>query len=269
MKFNPVFIDGTTIGDTWFQLLWACNKVGRKYLITKGSYEGSYRLALDDASGVIRNPHDRPLAPIMPEGSNLPAPTTDEAIETYFVNYLMDGNKEPNEDYRYATFVAGGKYLVPKGMHFFNPYQIGRSGEIFGMGMEIIVPNQVQWVIDHFKTAGFGNEHCYIQVGYPESNRAYDIPYTTETERRTSPCLRGIDFRIIEDPLEGTYLTTKVIFRSWDLWGGFPENMGGIALLNEYVAGELGINPGPLTFASKSLHVYDFHLEVLKLRLGH
>ena len=298
---KPVFIEGTTLDDVWFQLLQANYDHGRKYLITNGSYAGCDRLAFDDVSGFIHHPHERPLAPIMPEGSNLPAPTTDHDIEMYFTDYLMNSNIQDNEDYKYATFIVGGRYVIPK---------LSMMKKVTDLSEVIVnVPNQVQWVIDHFKKVGFGNEHCYITIGYPESNFAYDIPFTNEQERKTSPCLRGLDFRIIteinyycpecqkhikeseliaagSDPekkyhcpndrerikrdhlkQEISFLLTKVIYRSWDLWGGWPTNMGGFTLLNEYVAMELGIEPGPLSFTCKSLHCYDFQLDVLKLRL--
>jgi len=297
MIFKSIHVEGTTIGDTWFSLLWNLKEHGRKYLITKGSHEGSHRLAFDDISGVIMYPHERPLAPIMPEASNLPAPTTDHAIEQYFAEYLMNGEIKENEDYTYALWIVGGRYKIPS-TFVHNKYG-NKQPLVVG---DISVPNQIEWIINHFKTAGFGNEHCFLTVGYPESNFAYDIPYTNEQERKTSPCLRGLDFRIIEDVeyickycntsineeewtlnqkcpkcdniiifkdyKKTTYLTTKVIYRSWDLYGGFPENMGGFTLLNEYVASELGIEPGPLTFTCKSLHCYEHHLEVLNSWTG-
>jgi len=302
MWFKPIYIEGSNLGDTWYQLLWNLNKFGRKYLITKGSYEGSYRLAFDDASGVIQYPHIRPLSPIMPEGSNLPAPTTDEDIEQYFAEYLMNGNIKENEDYKYSTWIVGGKYRIP-GIEV--KAQDHLTGDDYWTELQWIkVSNQLDWIINHFKKFGFGNEHCFLQIGYPESNFAYDIPYNNEQERKTSPCLRGLDFRIIEDTQEYfkcencgyesntyvntfnyfpcikckgnsyreikkiNYLTTKVIYRSWDLYSGWPVNMGGFTLLNEYVASELGIEPGPLTFTCKSLHCYDFQLDVLKSWTG-
>lgn len=300
---KPIFIEGTTLGDVWFQLLQANYDHGRRYKITNGSYAGCDRLAFDDVSGFIHYPHERPLAPIMPEGSNLPAPTTDHDIEMYFADYLMNSLIADNEDYKYATFITGGKYNIPKVLIDFGTY----TKEVYNK--LTTVPNQLEWIIEHFKKVGFGNEHCYITIGYPESNFAYDIPFTNEQERKTSPCLRGLDFRIITEtyrkgkkcpncnneektilePInlrtwikkcdkcniemediteEISYLLTKVIYRSWDLWGGWPTNMGGFTLLNEYIANELNIKPGPLSFTCKSLHCYDFQLDVLKLRLN-
>ena len=113
------------------------------------------------------------------------------------------------------------------------------------------------------KKKGHGNNHCYIQVGYPESSFAYDIPYENENERQTSPCLRGIDNHIKDGVLH-----FAVVFRSWDLYSGFPENMGGIVMLMEYMANELEVKTGPLSFSSLKAHAYDFQIDALKARLN-
>lgn len=253
MKFKPVFVEGIDLNDTWFQLLYQLNEYGRRYRITEGSYKGHERLVFDDVAGFIHNPHVRPLAPILPEQSSLPRPTTDEDIEQYFAEYLMNSKLESTEHYRYSTFLVGGEYEMPilNGIKNF----------------KINVPNQLEWIIKHFKDRGFGNEHCCITTSYPESSWAYDEPYINEQERKTSPCLRVMDFRVIEH-VGVKYLHSKIYHRSQDLWGGWPVNLGGYTLVNEYVASELGIEPGPLSFSSKSLHAYDFQIDVLKARLG-
>ena len=35
-------------------------------------------------------------------------------------------------------------------------------------------------------------------------------------------------------------------FRSWDLFAGFPANLAGIAVLQKYMADEIGIKSGPI-----------------------
>jgi thymidylate synthase len=255
-KFTPVFITGRDLDDTWFQLLQALHDHGRRYEITSGSYEGSTRLSFDFVAGAIQYPHSRPLAPRIPEGSPLPPPTTDAEIEKYFVEYLMNSNLAPNEEYRYSTWIVGGKYEVPELSVI--PQGWWESGP-----RTVEAPNQIEWIIKHFNEKGLGNEHCYLTVGYPESNLVYDQSYKTDQERGTSPCLRGLDFRVVDG-----MLTTHVIYRSWDLVSGWPTNMGGFTLLNEYVAGEIDCEPGPLTFSCKSLHAYEHALEFLEARLG-
>ena len=288
MNFKPVHINATTLDDAWFQLLYQINEHGRKYKIDAGSYAGDIRLEFDFVSGFINKPHERPLAPIMPEGSTLPAPTDDDAIDKYFANYLMDPNLEEGEEYRYSTWINGQMLEYPeyckyvKCEHFTSAKGIRKESLNLNLMIPLYIcdyqsiydskskciqnkPNtQLDWVIEHFKTKGYGNNHCYINVGDKESGLAYNREYKTETERGTSPCLRGIDFKI-----KDSQLITGVIFRSWDLYSGFSENMSGIALLNEYVAAQLDdVEPGPLTFSSQGLHCYGFQLDVLKQRLG-
>jgi thymidylate synthase len=259
--FRPIFITATDLDDAWFRLLWNLFEHGRKYFITKGSYEGQYRYSFDFVAGFISHPHTTNLAPIMPEGSSLYPPTTHEEIEQYFANYLMNSDLAENEDYKYGTWIVGGQYDIPRFSYS------DCFGNIYPKNFDYVqLPNQIQWVISHFNEVGIGNAHCYITVGYPESNFAYDIPYNDESERRTSPCLRGLDFRVVDG-----HLLTNVIYRSWDLVEGFPTNMGGFALLNQYVAEHItvaDVKPGPLTFACKDLHSYEFAYKYVAQRIG-
>jgi thymidylate synthase len=75
------------------------------------------------------------------------------------------------------------------------------------------------------------------------------------------PCLRGIDTRIKDGKLNFV-----VYFRSWDLWNGFPANLGAIQLLKEYMSENIGVEDGEIIAASKGLHIYDYVWELAKLR---
>jgi len=265
MNFKPVFIDAKTIDDCWFQLLQNLFDHGRPYTKTAGSRTGMTMHGFDFVSGFIHYPHTRPLAPIMPPG--VPPVTTDENIEKYFTNYLMDSKLEKNEHYKYSTWIVGGE---------------GVSDEV---SCSI---SQIDWVINHFKTRGYGNDHCYMVIGNPETSNVYSNEYLIcpncrsgyysieakrcykcnselvidEAERPTTPCLRGLDFRIVDG-----YLLTNVIYRAWDIFA-WPENMGGFVLLNEYIAEQLdGVEPGPLSFTSKSLHCPEDVFDILRLRI--
>jgi len=238
-KMKPVFIEARDLNDAYFTLLWELWNHGHEYKIDAGSFAGSKRLEFYYAAGFIRNPHARPLAPIMPQG--IPPTTTDEKLEQdYFPNYLMDPFLSKNEHYRYSSWINGTEHYS----------EFGRMSE------HPTDETPIEWVIRHFKEKGYHNNHCYINIGNVDSGFNYDIPYTNEANRLTSPCFRGIDFKIKDE-----MLLTSVVFRSWDLYAGFPENMGGFTLLNEYVAGELNIQPGPLSFASQGLHAYDYQIE--------
>ena len=245
---TPVFVIANTIEDAYFQLMAKILMHGEKYEITNGSHAGDHRYEFTFASGFIRNPHIRPLAPILSEAASYPRPTSDGDIEAYFANYLMDPDLADNEEYKYAQWING--WIE----HQDHPI-IGKRWEQR--------ETMVEWIIRHFKEKGHGNNHCFINVGENWQAFNYDIPWENETDRRTSPCLRGIDFKIKQGQL-----ITSVTFRSWDLYGGFPENMGGFTLLNEYVAEELGIDAGPLAFSSAGLHCYGHQIDVVKQIIG-
>jgi thymidylate synthase len=77
------------------------------------------------------------------------------------------------------------------------------------------------------------------------------------------PCLRHIDMRIKDNTL-----IFYPYFRSWDLWGGFPANLAGIAVLQKTMADEIGVKAGPIVASSKGLHIYGYVEELAKLRTG-
>ena len=268
-SFKSVHVVGTTLDDTWFQLLSELYKHGRVNRIDSGSYEKeTTRLEFDYVSGSVLHPTNRPLSPRL-EGLPVPPPTDEESIEKYFANYLMDGRLKPNEHYRYSTWISGGNYKLPKSQALIESIDMqgGKKFEDID-NLTMKVPDQLSWVIQHYKEKGYANNHCYIQIGYPESSFAYDIPYSNESERQTSPCLRGIDTKIVEENGKN-FLLFNVYFRSWDLWSGLPENLGGITMLMEFMAAQFDdIEVGPLSFASKGLHAYAFALESVKTRLN-
>ncbi len=101
--------------------------------------------------------------------------------------------------------------------------------------------NQVQNVINMYRNSGFGTNQATMEVGIPSDILLPD-----------PPCLRMIDTRVKDGALH-----FFVYFRSWDLWGGFPVNLGGLELLKQYMANEIGVKNGRLAASSKGLHLYD------------
>jgi thymidylate synthase len=75
-------------------------------------------------------------------------------------------------------------------------------------------------------------------------------------------CMRVLDTRI-----QGGALHFVLYFRSWDLWGGFPTNLGGLQLLKEYMAHEIGVNDGSIVAFSKGLHLYEHAWDLAKMVL--
>ena len=109
---------------------------------------------------------------------------------------------------------------------------------------------QIDEVISMFKKDGYGTNQAYMTVGDTKSIYLND-----------PPCLRGIDCRISEGKLHFI-----IYFRSWDLFNGFPANLGAIQLLKEYMSAEIGVDDGEIIAASKGLHLYDYAWPLAELR---
>jgi intein/homing endonuclease len=90
------------------------------------------------------------------------------------------------------------------------------------------------------------DDNSYIASGIPVKN-----------------CLRHIDMRVKDG-----YLIFYPYFRSWDLWNGFPANLMAIAILQNIMSENIGVKQGPILAASKGLHLYDYAVELAKIRAG-
>ena len=99
---KPFYIEGTSISDCWFQLLWNIFDFGRKEIVDKGSYQGITRLEYDWVVCRIKYPRIRPLSIQMPEGAGLPPPNDEATINKYFVDYILSDKKSSDEDYSYG-----------------------------------------------------------------------------------------------------------------------------------------------------------------------
>ena len=110
------------------------------------------------------------------------------------------------------------------------------------------VTKQVFEIIERYNKYGHNTNQLCITVGSSES-----------LWLEHSQCLRVIDTRVIDG-----VLNFVVYFRSWDLWAGFPTNLGGLQLLKEYMADEIGVEDGEIIACSKGLHLYDYAWELAK-----
>ncbi len=85
-------------------------------------------------------------------------------------------------------------------------------------------------------------------------------------EYNDPPCLRVVDFKVsggAGDPFTRLYLYQlymHLFFRSWDLFAGLPENLGGLQIYKEFVHAHLDTfycEDGPLLAYSSGAHVYE------------
>lgn len=231
---KTIFIKARDLPDAWFQCLYELMDHGHEYVIDHGSYEGQKRLEFDYITVRVKFPGARPLIPDIPASLGIPNPVAEGYIEEY-LPYLMTPNKQPQEDYTYGERLAGWSYLSANGNK-----DIGKRECV----------NQIQSVIQLYRTKGHATNQAIMTVSIPSDILLKD-----------PPCLRHIDTRVKDGKLH-----FMVYFRSWDLWNGFPANLGGIQLLKEYMASEIGVDDGEIIAASKGLHLYDYVWELAQLR---
>ncbi len=233
MTMKPFFLMAKTISDAWFQLIYNIFDKAYTQSIQKGSFENEQRRLQYAGLGVyIEHPSDD-MVPAIPPGLGIPAPTTMEYVEDYFANYLMNPAPAENETYTYASRI---QHTMPDG------------------------GSQLERIIDMLRFTPLTNQ-AVIEIATPED---LDICYGRDG-KLDPPCLRLIDFKVI--PAHDEFLlTVSVYFRSWDLWAGFPTNLGGIELLKQYVASETSLASGPMYAYSAGAHIYGYQEEIARLR---
>ena len=229
----PFFLIAKTIPDAWFQLIYNIFDNAYAQKIQKGSFENEqYRLQYPGIAVYIEHPY-YDMVPTIPPGSGIPAPTTIEYIEDYFANYLMNPELSENETYKYASRIQN---RMPKG------------------------GTQLERVIDIIRNTPLTNQ-AVIEVATPDD---LDLCYGKDG-KLDPPCLRLLDFKVIPAGDE-LALTVSAYFRSWDLWAGFPTNLGGIELLKQFVASEAGLKNGSIYAYSAGAHIYGYQEEIARLR---
>jgi thymidylate synthase len=229
----PFFLKAKTISDGWFQLIYNIFDNAYSQMIQQGSFENEqYRLQYPGLAVYIEHPYFD-MVPTMPPNSGIPAPTTMEYIEEYFVNYLMNPELAENETYTYASRINTN---MPNG------------------------GTQLNRVMDILRKTPLTNQ-AVIEIATPLD---LDICFGKDG-KLDPPCLRLLDFKVIP-VLDELFLSVSSYFRSWDLWAGFPTNLGGIELLKQFIASETGLKNGPMYAYSAGAHIYGYQEEIARLR---
>lgn len=111
--------------------------------------------------------------------------------------------------------------------------------------------SQIDEVIQRYKQGGYDTNQMCMTIGSRHSIYLKD-----------PPCLRIVDTRIQDGALHFV-----LYFRSWDLWGGLPTNLGGLQLLKEHMAKEIGVQDGTMSAFSKGLHLYEHCWDLARMVL--
>jgi len=245
------------------QAIYSIIDNGKRFKIDEGSYAGQMRLEFDYFIGQIKCPWGEPILPVIPPGLDIPPPVENDYIfggknyDRSYIEYLMTPTKMANESYTYGERLT--QYNVSE---FIKEKRDEKKHEIVNVEKyddKILLAdnsnlfiNQIEHVINKYKTSGHRNNQLILQVGNPDDLLLVD-----------PPCLRHIDTRIQDNKLH-----FFVYFRSWDLWGGLPANLAGIQYLKNYMSNEIGVEDGEMVVESKGLHIYGYAEDLVKLRCG-
>lgn len=96
----------------------------------------------------------------------------------------------------------------------------------------------------------------YKEDGHNTNQACLSIGNAASIFLQDPQCLRIIDTRVRHGKKGKLHFI--VYFRSWDLWGGFPMNLGGIQKMKELMAEEIGVEDGQIIALSKGLHLYEY-----------
>lgn len=255
-------IEAKTLSDSWFQLVYSCLDNGRKFKIDEGSFAGEYRYEFDWVQVHIEQPWLRdvdglPLIPEFPEASTIHPPVAKDYIAKY-APYIMEDEKEKGEAYTYGQRIRAAKLPIDIMEEMINDGQhlVYKPTGNFIYSKKSVKDNiydeidQVDTIIDTYKRSGHRNNQMCMSISQP-----------TDVTLLDPPCLRSIDTRIQDGRLH-----FYIYFRSWDLWSGYPANLAGISLLQEYMANEIGVKPGEFICTSKGLHLYAYTKDIAELR---
>ncbi len=107
--------------------------------------------------------------------------------------------------------------------------------------------DQVEKVIDKFKEEPKDRQNIMI------TRKVEDL------ENENPPCLTVVDLEILDGEL-----ISYSYWRSWDAHAGLPANLGGLQLLMEFMAKEIGVDTGRMVAFSKNLHLYERQFEFVE-----
>ena len=310
----PVYLTAENLDDAWHQSLYLCFKYGHAYKIEHGPYEGQTRYEFDFFSARIKNPGQPScLVPTMPEGTELTPPTSKEYVQIYFAEFLLADVKSDKEDYRYGERLVNAKYRPLRRPDLSKPHEINGPAITLGQSVPILdltpkdgrqPQTEEEWCEfldrhknpaddweDKFKPDPFMEValhaepinqvdeviRMFAERGGETNQATMEIAMPPDILLADSPCCRLIDCRVRSGKLH-----FFIYFRSWDLFSGFPANLGGMELLKQYLVNQIRDYPnhknpktklpnlenGEIFAISKGLHTYDKYAEIVEAKFG-
>ncbi len=227
------------LDELWFNCLDGVLESGYNYNVEHGSFEKDTRIEFDFPILYVEKPETRPLAPCV-EGMGVTAPTSEVDIQKYYEGYCSTPVKAEHEDYSYARRIADPHIPIE--------FDMTQLSKIPRIAKEI--PTGINQLESALEKLGRGEKNVVLEIG-----RSNDLFL------ESPPCARIYCLKEKNGALHGI-----IYFRSWDLYNGLPQNLGGFQLMREDLAQAVGLKPGKFLCRSKGLHVYGHAEEMAKIR---
>ncbi len=153
-----------------------------------------------------------------------------------FKYYTPPGIPEPTDECKINEYFE--KYIIS---------DIVSTKEDYTYGQYICL--QYERAIRILNDAEGNTNQATIQIGEPNSITLND-----------PPCLRTMSFTVYNGKLH-----LSVYFRSWDIFSGLPENLGGFQLFKEFVLSNLTfpVEDGPIIAYSSGAHLYEMYFPIV------
>jgi len=196
----------------------------------------------------------------------------DEIFYSGFQYEIQQGSfvGQTRKEFDFITVVIDKPYMEPYDLMLPQiPSHLNIPNPVANGYVEQYLPYLMTGTIDKNEQYTYGSR-IHLQVPYwieilkhtPNTNQAVlQVAQPSDFHLSDPPCLRHIDMRVKDGEL-----IFYPYFRSWDLWGGFPANLAAIAVLQKYMADEIGVKSGCICASSKGLHIYGYAEEVAKMR---
>lgn len=240
---KPVLIEAKNLADSWIKALSACYE-GEEYLVKKYADVMTHDLPIIiHVENALEQPLIHPKAPKA------------NAVDKYAKEFLEGKGKDKENEFVYTYYSRLRHHLdCPKRarlQNIMNEKELEKARE---EKCDIICYDQIKEAVKQLKK--------------DPSSRRCDIvtwmPYKDLSMERGShaPCLVLIQPRINKEKLD-----FFVIFKSQDLYGGYPSNAYALVKLQAEIAKELGISIGSYTHYTISMHFYDEVIDEVKTLL--
>ncbi len=123
------------------------------------------------------------------------------------------------------------------------------ENEVYTYGQ--FITKQLSHIIDCLNKSNGNTNQARIAIGNEQTTLLSD-----------PPCLNSVNLKFVNNKLN-----ISVLFRSWDIVSGFPENMGGLQILKEYILSHLTFpcEDGKLIAYSDGAHIYEMYFSLVNL----